>query len=286
MAAKDFDFKELGELKLVEYKKEHCKPALVKKAKAAIIMLDYRLQGKKIPCVMVTFKKPAEAAKAFKQLKAEKAHILKKTGFCKVTVTKGADGKQEITIDIKKGGITPESLKSKGEDLFGGHLKMKLNVIGGTEGAAEVVADTADKAADTPQDPTDTGKDGAKEANAEKVAQRTAKVNKMKENVGKMGKAIGSAPKEKLNANIQKYQEALGKLVIEAEKDGEVDAKEQANIDDLSSLLEELKTNIEKEGKAEGPSGKKMTPERKAKIKINMDKIHAKLEAISKQLKV
>jgi len=292
MAANDFDFKELEGLKLVEYKKQHCKPALVKKAKAALILLDYKLKGKKTPCVMVTFKKPAEAAKAFKKLKAEKSHILKKTGFCKVTVAKGADGQQEITVEIKKGGITPETLKTKGADLFGGHLKMKLNVIGGAEAAAEVVADAADKAADTAKDAADTGKEGTKEASADKeanekkIAQRTAKVNKMKENVSKMDKAVGSAPKEKLNANIQKYDEALAKLIAQAEEDGEIDAKEQANIDELTSQLDALKANIEKQGKAEAPSGKKMTPERKAKIKANMDKINAKLEAITKQLKL
>ena len=47
MADKGFDFKELSDCKLPIYKKKYCKSAVVKKAKGAIIMLDYRLAGKK-----------------------------------------------------------------------------------------------------------------------------------------------------------------------------------------------------------------------------------------------
>ena len=279
MADKGFDFKELSESKLAIYKKQYCKPAIVKKAKGAIIMLDYRLAGKKIPCVMVTFKKPAEAAKAFKELKKNKEHLLKKTGLCKITIAKGADGNPEITVDIKKGGLSPGALKAKGADLFDNTLKMKLIVIGGAEEGTE------ENEEETTADADATGKEGTKEdapANDEKKANRSAKIQKMKDNVGKMDKAVGSAPKEKLNANVEKYETALTQLIKEANADGEVDREEQAEIDELKTALDALKANIEKgDGDAKA---KKMTPERKAKIKENMDKINARLQAITKKL--
>ncbi len=274
MADKGFDFKELSDCKLLIYKKTYCKRAVVKKAKGAIIMLDYRLAGKKIPCVMVTFKKPAEAAKAFKDLKKNKEHLLKKTGLCKVDIAKGADGNPEITVDIKKGGLSPSALKAKGADLFDNTLKMKLIVIGGAEEGTEESAES-DSSANEGTNEENGGPDN------EKKVIRAAKIKKMNENIGKMDKAVGTAPKEKLNANVEKYEAALATLIKEANEDGNVDEDEQAEIDNLQNALDALKANIEK---GEGAKVKKMTPERKAKIKENMDKINARLEAITKKL--
>ena len=81
--------------------------------------------------------------------------------------------------------------------------------------------------------------------------------------------------------NIQKYEAALVELIKEAKADGEVDQEEQAEIDELQNALDALKANIEKR---DGAKAKKMTPERKAKIKENMSKINARLEAITKKL--
>ena len=197
MATKDFDFKALGEKKLVEYKKEDCKPMMVKKAKAALIMIDFRLKGKKTPCVLIPFKKPADAQKAFKKLKKDKVHILKKTGLCKISVGVGEDGKDEITVEIKQGGLSPEVLEQKGTDLFGGYLRMTLNVLGAV---VEAVGSDSEEHSDQDED------------------------NAVKENIAKQ------------------------------------------------------------EAKGDEKSTPKMTPERKAKINENMDKINARLETMVKKL--
>ena len=78
MADKEFDFNELKELKIAQYKKTHIKPAIFKKCKGAIIFVDYKMAGKKTPCVIVPFKKENIAAKTFKSVKKNKEHILKK----------------------------------------------------------------------------------------------------------------------------------------------------------------------------------------------------------------
>ncbi len=117
MDEKDFNFGEFRELKFTKYEKEYCKAAVVRKSKAALIFLDYKLAGKKTPCVVIPFKKFPEAFSAFKLAKATKESTsTKKIGLAKVTVGKGTDGKEEITVDLVKGGISPEMLISKGED--------------------------------------------------------------------------------------------------------------------------------------------------------------------------
>jgi len=138
---KDFDFKSFKETKKNKYLKEYCKPKDVKKSKGGIVFLDYKMAGKKTHCVFIPFKKLNEAQKAFKKIKKEKEHKIKKTAFVSVNVAKGADGTQEVTLEVKKGGVDPTLLQSKGVTLFEKGIKMKLNVIGAAQEAVEEVID-------------------------------------------------------------------------------------------------------------------------------------------------
>ena len=126
--------------------------------------------------------------------------------------------------------------------------------------------------------------EGASEDKNANKANRSLKLKKMNENVGKMDKAVGSVPKEKLDANIQKYETALVQLINEAKADGEIDPQEQAHIDELQAGIDALKANIAKQEGGANPQ--KLTPERKEKIKQNMDKIKARLEAITKKIRL
>jgi hypothetical protein len=280
MATTDFDFKELEELKMAQYKKEYCKPAIVKKAKAALIMLDFKLKGKKTPCVLVSFKKPAEAAKAFKKLKADKAHVLKKTGLCKVSVVKGEDGKPEITVDIRKGGLNPGALMSKGKDLFENTLKMKLKVNGGaTEEATEENVENQESKG---------GNDADEKNKKVIVAKLNAKIAKIKENASKIEEAISKSPNEKTQdkilENILKYKNILRQMKVDALTIDTEDSETIKEIDGLQGKMELLKEKVEKLKVGDESEPKKITPERKMKIKENMGKIEKKLESIIKAL--
>ncbi len=57
------------------------KPVLVRKAKAGIVFTDYKLAGKKTPCVFIPIKKAPQAVQLFKQIKKNKEHLLKKTAL-------------------------------------------------------------------------------------------------------------------------------------------------------------------------------------------------------------
>lgn len=109
---------------------------------------------------------------------------------------------------------------------------------------------------------------------------RSGQMTKMEEGIGKMNQAKDSLPKDKMDANIAKYQAALDKLIAEAKKDGVIDADEQAQIDSLQKALNDLKDAVASN------TGKKITPEQRVKIKENIGKINARLEAMVKALKL
>ncbi len=136
MGFTDFDFEAFKAQKIAEYKKNEIKPATVKKASAGIVFVDYKMAGKKVPCVFIPFRKVAEAMFVFKAIKKDKEHLLKKTGLVTAAFTKADEGGNIITLDIKKGGLTADILKSKGTDFFKSILKVQLEVIGASQSAA------------------------------------------------------------------------------------------------------------------------------------------------------
>ena len=104
----------------------------------------------------------------------------------------------------------------------------------------------------------------------------------MKDNVGKMEKVVGTTSKEKLEPNVLKYEAALAQLIKTAQADGVIDKKEQASIDELKAALENLRKSMDENNAT--PQGKKLTEEQKDKIKENMTKISARLDAIVTKL--
>lgn len=126
--ANSFDFNAFSALKQVEYLKQHAKPAIIKKAKAGIIFTDYKLAGKKQACVFIPFKKVTDAMQAFKDIKAFKVHLLKKTALVGVEHGKTTDGTPMISVEIKKGGISTDILMEKGADFFLKKLQVQLDI--------------------------------------------------------------------------------------------------------------------------------------------------------------
>ncbi|MFK7799738.1 MAG: hypothetical protein AB8E82_19950 [Aureispira sp.] len=109
-------------------------------------------------------------------------------------------------------------------------------------------------------------------------AKRSTQMGQMKDGIDKMDQVKGKAPQDKLNANIAKYETALSKLIEDAKKDGVVDDEEQAQIDELQTLLNELKEAVSQR------SDKKVTTEARAKINKNINKVSDRLDAIVQAL--
>lgn len=128
--ANPFDFDAFSALKQIEYIKQHAKPAILKKAKAGIVFTDYKLAGKKQACVFIPFKKVTDAMQAFKDIKALKVHLLKKTALVGVEHGKTLEGASILRIEIKKGGLSSEVIMDKGADFFLNKLHVQLEIEG------------------------------------------------------------------------------------------------------------------------------------------------------------
>ena len=300
--AEELSLDSIKDMKKAEFIKAFKNKAAWKKAKAVIILVDYKLEGKKA-VIAIPFKKENEMKLEMKRLKKEKLHLLKKSGGGTIVIDKNADGDREATIELVIGGLKPELLQLKASPLFE-KIKVKLSATQTGEAledaaAAESEVDTTENLPEDNLDDVDADEgeedneeetassetETASELNPKKEVQkedRAAKLALMKENVGKMEKVVGTTSKEKLKPNVLKYEAALAQLIKTAQADGVIDKKEQASIDELKAALENLRKSMDENNAT--PQGKKLTEEQKVKIKENMEKINARLAAIAKNL--
>ncbi len=98
----------------------------------------------------------------------------------------------------------------------------------------------------------ETGEEGTSDVDTETLERnrrsRGDSLKKMEGNIKTMENAVGKVSRPKLNGNIAKYEEALKKLIEQANADGTVDDQEQAQIDSVKEQLELLKQNVEENG--------------------------------------
>ena len=300
--AEELSLDSIKDMKKAEFIKAFKNKAAWKKAKAVIFLVDYKLEGKKA-VIAIPFKKENEMKLEMKRLKKEKLHLLKKSGGGTIVIDKNADGDREATIELIMGGLKPELLQLKASPLFE-KIKVKLSATQTGEAledaaASESEVDTTENLQEDNLDDVDADEgeedneeetassetETASSPNPKKEAQkedRAVKLALMKENVGKMEKAVGTTPKEKLEPNVLKYEAALAQLIKTAQADGVIDKKEQASIDELKAALENLRKSMDENNAT--PQGKKLTEEQKDKIKENMTKISARLDAIVTKL--
>jgi hypothetical protein len=267
-------------------------------------LVDYKLEGKKA-VIAIPFKKENEMKLEMKRLKKEKLHLLKKSGGGTIVIDKNADGDREACIELIMGGLKPELLQLKATPLFE-KIKVKLSATQTGEAledaaASESEVDTTENLPEDNLDDVDVDADEGDEdnegetassetekasaPNPKKEAQKkdlAAKIALMKENVGKMEKVVGTTSKEKLEPNVLKYEAALAQLTKAAQADGVIEKEEQASIDELKTALENLRKSMDENNAT--PQGKKLTEEQKDKIKENMTKISARLDAIVTKL--
>jgi len=302
--AEELSLDSIKDMKKADFIKAFKNKAAWKKAKAVIFLVDYKLEGKKA-VIAIPFKKENEMKLEMKRLKKEKLHLLKKSGGGTIVIDKNADGDREACIELIMGGLKPELLQLKATPLFE-KIKVKLSATQTGEAledaaASESEVDTTENLPEDNLDDVDVDADEGDEdnegetassetekasaPNPKKEAQKkdlAAKIALMKENVGKMEKVVGTTSKEKLEPNVLKYEAALAQLTKAAQADGVIEKEEQASIDELKTALENLRKSMDENNAT--PQGKKLTEEQKDKIKENMTKISARLDAIVTKL--
>jgi hypothetical protein len=100
-----------------DYVKAFKNKAVWKKAKAAIFLVDYKLDGKKT-VIALPFKKESEMKAKMKEIKKTKKHVLKKTGGGLITVENDGPEGLKAKVELLLGGLNPFILQDKALELF------------------------------------------------------------------------------------------------------------------------------------------------------------------------
>lgn len=125
--AEDLSLDSLKDMKKAEFIVAFKDKAAWRKAKAVIVLTDYKLEGKKFT-VAIPFKKENEMKAEMKRLKKEKLHPLKKSGGGLISVENDGPEGLKAKIELTVGGIKPEKVQLKAEELFD-RIKAKLEVL-------------------------------------------------------------------------------------------------------------------------------------------------------------
>jgi hypothetical protein len=245
MGDHDFDFEALKALKVNQYKKEQLKPVLFKKCKGAIIFTDYKMAGKKTPCIIVPFKKLPIAAKTFKTVKKDKEHLLKKTAFASLAFSVADTGKTLVTISLLKGGLSPEVLTAKAAKLFG-EIKMDYTVLGIPEEveAANDVSEPTDDAAALRKQATSLAASFKNFVSVEWAAvKQNSKSAKVIMAANNKGRSIATKMSTWLSTNTDNADAAIEVTAV------------RSYADKLNTLLDQIKPSVDKINQSTEGSG-------------------------------
>lgn len=133
---------------------------------------------------------------------------------------------------------------------------------------------TGEEPTTDPENTTNTSND------PKKRALRDKKQQKIKEGADKIGQALGRTDADKIKASITKLQQALEKLEQEAMADGEIDAEEQAQIDECKAQLQALQEHQERLGDKKI----KMTPKNRQAVQDQLAQAKAYLEKVKAEI--
>jgi hypothetical protein len=209
------------DMKKAEFIKAFKNKAIWKKAKAVIVMVDYKLDGKK-SVLAIPFKKETEMKAEMKRLKKEKLHLLKKTGGGVINFEKTADG-MKAKIEIKIGGLAPEILLAKGQELFG-RIKVTLEALQSAEAAADAAA-SAGEEEEEEEDTSVEGEEGMEEEEEEE------------EEEVQDDATIFSQLKPLMQGIVAVFKEKVQKVIVPAIKGNQ---PAQEHMDDAESLTDQI----------------------------------------------
>jgi len=136
--AEELSLDSIKDMKKADYIKAFKNKAAWKKAKAVILLVDYKLEGKKA-VIAIPFKKENEMKLEMKRLKKDKLHLLKKSGGGTVSIAKAADGVAELNVELNIGGLKPELLLLKACPLFE-KIKLRIKAVITGEALADAAA--------------------------------------------------------------------------------------------------------------------------------------------------
>jgi hypothetical protein len=115
--AEELSIDGLKDMKKAYFIKAFKDKAQWKKAKAVIVFVAFRLDGKKTT-VAVPYKKESKMKTDMKRIKKDKIHLFKKSGGGRIDFDM-ENGELVAKIELTLGGLKPEKLQEEGTELFG-----------------------------------------------------------------------------------------------------------------------------------------------------------------------
>jgi hypothetical protein len=115
--AEELSIDGLKDMKKADFIKAFKDKAQWKKAKAVIVFVAFRLDGKKTT-VAVPYKKESKMKTDMKRVKKDKIHLFKKSGGGRIDFDM-ENGELVAKIELTHGGLKPEKLQEEGTELFG-----------------------------------------------------------------------------------------------------------------------------------------------------------------------
>jgi hypothetical protein len=196
--AEELQLDSLKEITKADYIKAFKNKAVWKKAKAVIILVDYKLEGKKTT-IAIPFKKEAEMKLEMKRLKKDKLHPMKKSGAGLITVENEGEEGMKAKVELLLGGLKPELLQVKGAPLFE-KIKTTLEVL---------IAAGAELEASDPNEPVE-----AEDPNEEEKGEDAPEDNNDNtiEEKPVAGKKLSHEELAKIKDNMNKMKDALAKM--------------------------------------------------------------------------
>jgi hypothetical protein len=255
--AEELSLDSIKEMKKAEFIKAFKNKAAWKKAKAVIILVDYKLEGKKA-VIAIPFRKENEMKLEMKRLKKEKLHVLKKSGGGTIQIEVGADGEREAKIELGIGGLKPELLLLKASPLFE-RIKLKIQATQNEEAKADALASEGeiepeedsqddsldhtsnDEEGDGNNDKTDASANSAgKAALNSKKEKVMAALKIIKENADKLKSAFGKVAQDKIKTNADKLKTALDKVLAESKEfANEVEEEAKELLSDVRAIFKD-----------------------------------------------
>lgn len=226
--AEELSLDSLKTMKKADFIKAFKNKAIWKKAKSVIVLVDYKLDGKKTT-VAIPFKKETEMKQEMKRLKKEKLHVLKKTGAGHINFENDGSEGLKAKVELVLGGLKAELLQMKGTELFG-RLQAILEVMMGDDADLDEADDEEEEEDSELEDDSDVNEDSPedaemseadKKAEAKTIIQELARIqlelkgewSKFKGLVAEKNGALVLIPAYgSMLQNLENFDEKIGEL--------------------------------------------------------------------------
>lgn len=215
------------------------KPMPWQKAKAVLLFAKYKFTNGKLALAAVPFKKLTEAKTCYKdQVKKATDFKPKLVLFAQLDWQPALDGNLQITLTPLQGKMDLEYAQTYARELFA-KLKIGVDVVG-AEGEM-----TAEDLKEVLEESGEELSNKKIEKEVKKRVDRSARLVKVADKLGKFERNVGKLPLETAQQNLATFQTFLEELKTEAASDGHTDEEEQAEIHRLEWRLEQLAAQIQ-----------------------------------------